>query len=121
MIPLGDIDLQREVFLNNTGVINHQPERARIRRLYTAKIVGRKSDVAVYQGEGAQEVFYIAFSLYCLFILSRNGGRTYTVTHGFGTGRTVLFSKKMKLTSQPSELCPTESFRNFVDDACCCV
>jgi hypothetical protein len=68
MIPMGDIDLLEEIHLNNeTGVVGrHHPERTCIRRMYSAKIDGRKSGVtvAIYQGEGAEEVCYILFSLY---------------------------------------------------------
>jgi hypothetical protein len=61
MIPLGDIDLQREIRLDNhTGLVDHQRKRPRVRRLYTAKIDGQMSDltVAIYQGEGAEAVCY---------------------------------------------------------------
>jgi hypothetical protein len=58
---VGDIDLLREIRLNGMGIADYQPGRPRVRRVYTAKIEGRKSDVtvAIYQGEGAQEVCYI--------------------------------------------------------------
>ncbi|KAJ7802927.1 hypothetical protein B0H13DRAFT_2495127 [Mycena leptocephala] len=59
MIPMGDIDLLEEICLDNkTGVVgrNHR-ERTRVRRMYPAKIDGRKLGVtvAVYQGKGAEE------------------------------------------------------------------
>jgi hypothetical protein len=59
-IPVGDIDLLREIRLDNTFV-DYQRERPRVRRVYTAKMEGRKSEVtvAIYQGEGAQEVCYL--------------------------------------------------------------
>jgi hypothetical protein len=60
MIPMGDIDLLEEIRLNNeTGVVGcHHPKRTRVRRVYSAKIDGRKSGVtvAIYQGKGAEEV-----------------------------------------------------------------
>jgi hypothetical protein len=60
MIPMGDIDLLEEIhFDNDTGVVGRPyPERTRVRRVYSAKIDGRRSDVtvAIYQGEGAEEV-----------------------------------------------------------------
>jgi hypothetical protein len=78
MIPLGDIDLQREITLDNTGVVNHRRERPRARRIYIAKIDGRQADVtvAVYQGQGAEEVCTVA--LFSVFPdnLCRNGDRT---------------------------------------------
>jgi hypothetical protein len=62
MIPMGDINLLEEIRLNNeTGFVGrHQPERTRVRRVYSAKIDGRNSGVtvAVYQGKGAEEVLY---------------------------------------------------------------
>jgi hypothetical protein len=62
MIPLGDIDLRKEIKLNyETGVVNEQYERPRVRRIYSARIEGRNSNVtvAMYQGNGAEEVGYI--------------------------------------------------------------
>jgi hypothetical protein len=60
MIPMGDINLLEEIRLKNeTGVVGcHHPERTRVRRVYSAKIDGRKSGVTVtvYQGDGAEEV-----------------------------------------------------------------
>jgi hypothetical protein len=60
MIPMGDINRFEEISLNNkTGVVGcHHPGRTRTRRVYSAKIDGRKSGVtvAMYQGDGAEEV-----------------------------------------------------------------
>jgi hypothetical protein len=57
---MGDIDLLEEIHLHEeTGIVGrHHPERTRVRRVYSAKIEGRKSGVtvAVYQGDGAGEV-----------------------------------------------------------------
>ncbi|KAF7377053.1 hypothetical protein MSAN_00123400 [Mycena sanguinolenta] len=58
MIPMGDIDLQHEIQVDNsTGVLNYHRQRAHVRRLYSAKVEGRKSTlmVAMYQGHGAKE------------------------------------------------------------------
>jgi hypothetical protein len=66
MIPMGDIDLLEEIHLNNeTGVVGcHHSERTRVRRMYSARVDGRKSGVtvAVYQGGGAEEVSSVALS-----------------------------------------------------------
>ncbi|KAJ7190482.1 hypothetical protein B0H12DRAFT_1172646 [Mycena haematopus] len=57
MIPLGDIDLRHEIRLKDTGIVDYDRDRARVRRLYSAKIEGRKLTltVAMYQGNGAEE------------------------------------------------------------------
>ncbi|KAF7340609.1 hypothetical protein MSAN_02132500 [Mycena sanguinolenta] len=60
MIPMGDIDLRREIRVDQlTGVANCPRQRTCIRRMHSAKarIDGRESKVtvAVYQGNGAQE------------------------------------------------------------------
>ncbi|KAJ7679303.1 hypothetical protein DFH06DRAFT_1166274 [Mycena polygramma] len=57
MIPLGDIDLLREIRLNDWEAIKLQRERGCVRRVYSAKVDGRKSGttVALYQGAGAEE------------------------------------------------------------------
>ncbi|KAJ7245085.1 hypothetical protein C8J57DRAFT_1363010 [Mycena rebaudengoi] len=55
MIPLGDIDLQKEIHLHvEIGIADR---RARVRRLYSAKVNHGKSNatVAMYQGNGAEE------------------------------------------------------------------
>jgi hypothetical protein len=69
MIPLGDIDLQHEIRLNNrTGCV---------RRVYAARVKGRQSNmtVAMYQGHRAEEVCHPAFQTLRLNNLRRNGGR----------------------------------------------
>jgi histidinol phosphatase-like PHP family hydrolase len=80
MIPMGDIDLLEEIRLNNeTGVVGyHHPERTRVRRVYSAKVDGRKSGVtvAVYQGKGAEEVSpFVHPDIYVLIRSRRNGAR----------------------------------------------
>jgi hypothetical protein len=58
-IPMGDVDLQREIRLENwSGVVDIQPKRRSVRSVYSAKIDRGKSSVTVatYQGESAEEV-----------------------------------------------------------------
>jgi hypothetical protein len=56
---MGDIDLQRELHLNeHSGVADYRRERHSVRRIYSAKIDHGKSSVmvATYQGDSAEEV-----------------------------------------------------------------
>ncbi|KAF7333791.1 hypothetical protein MVEN_02335900 [Mycena venus] len=59
IIPLGDIDLQHEMHVNyDTGVVDRGNERqARVRRVYSARLEGRQSNmtVAIYQGDGSEQ------------------------------------------------------------------
>lgn len=58
MIPLGDIDLQKEIRLEDeSNIVARQPAPGFARRVYSAKIEGRASDmtVAVYEGADAEE------------------------------------------------------------------
>ncbi|KAF7377040.1 hypothetical protein MSAN_00122100 [Mycena sanguinolenta] len=59
MIPMGDIDLRHPIRANeHTSVAYSRPrERARVRRLYSAQVEGRKSTltVAMYQGDDAEQ------------------------------------------------------------------
>ncbi|KAJ6462850.1 hypothetical protein C8R45DRAFT_523986 [Mycena sanguinolenta] len=60
MIPLGDIDLRREIRVDEyTGIAYSQQQRTFVRRVHSAKaiIAGRKSrvTVAVYQGNNGEE------------------------------------------------------------------
>ncbi|KAJ7767566.1 hypothetical protein B0H14DRAFT_2968868, partial [Mycena olivaceomarginata] len=58
-ILLGDLDLIKEIHLDNeSGVTDRQKRGGGVRRMYSAKIVGGESrpmTVAVYQGDGAEE------------------------------------------------------------------
>ncbi|KAJ6555879.1 hypothetical protein B0H19DRAFT_1376865 [Mycena capillaripes] len=55
-VPLGDIDLQREIrFNNSTSIVDRQYERQGVRRLYSARLGGQNTTVAIYQGPGAEE------------------------------------------------------------------
>ncbi|KAF7377108.1 hypothetical protein MSAN_00129800 [Mycena sanguinolenta] len=62
MIPMGDIDLRRQIRVDEfTGVVNRHPrERACVRRMHAgkARIDGRRTrvTVAIYQGNDAEEV-----------------------------------------------------------------
>jgi hypothetical protein len=63
-IPMGDIDLQREIHLDQySGIVEYPHEQHSIQKLYSAKIPGQKSSVTVatYQGESAGEVCHIPF------------------------------------------------------------
>ncbi|KAJ7036905.1 hypothetical protein C8F04DRAFT_1093805 [Mycena alexandri] len=58
MISMGDIDLQKELTVNKEwSAIGRRREHGCVRRMYSAKVDGRKSDltVGVYQGHGAEE------------------------------------------------------------------
>ncbi|KAJ6555883.1 hypothetical protein B0H19DRAFT_137375 [Mycena capillaripes] len=53
--PLGDIDLQREISVSSTGVVDRHDERQGVRRVYSARLGGQNTTVAIYQGPGAKE------------------------------------------------------------------
>ncbi|KAF8129393.1 hypothetical protein K438DRAFT_1999924 [Mycena galopus ATCC 62051] len=57
-IPLGDLDLRKEIRLDEYGVVNRVHGQRAARRIYTARVEGKQSDmtVALYQGEHAQQV-----------------------------------------------------------------
>ncbi|KAJ6566333.1 hypothetical protein B0H19DRAFT_709244 [Mycena capillaripes] len=58
MVPLSDIDLQHEIHLDNsTGVVDRYRIRPRVRCMYSAKIGGQSTTVAMYQGRGAEEAW----------------------------------------------------------------
>ncbi|KAJ7101828.1 hypothetical protein C8R43DRAFT_1047694 [Mycena crocata] len=58
MIPLGDIDLRREIRLDSKyGTVGRQRGRGSACRMYSAKLDGRRSDMTVilYRGTNAEE------------------------------------------------------------------
>ncbi|KAJ6506077.1 hypothetical protein DFH09DRAFT_1200411 [Mycena vulgaris] len=58
VVPLGDIYLRNEIRLDDeTGVVERRGGGALVRRMYSARIEGRTSDmtVALYQGDYAEE------------------------------------------------------------------
>ncbi|KAJ6526646.1 hypothetical protein B0H19DRAFT_543987 [Mycena capillaripes] len=53
MLPLADIDLQHEIHLDiGTGIVDR---RRGVRRIYSARVGGQNTTVAMYQGYGAEE------------------------------------------------------------------
>ncbi|KAJ7717394.1 hypothetical protein B0H16DRAFT_1897984 [Mycena metata] len=69
MIPMGDIDLQQELMVNEeSGVIDRRlgHERSCVRRVYSAKVDGRNTDltVAMYEGDGAEEAWQQDVGMY---------------------------------------------------------
>ncbi|KAJ6528968.1 hypothetical protein B0H19DRAFT_1385113 [Mycena capillaripes] len=54
MFPLSDIDLQREICLDD-GIVTRPRERQKIRRVYSAIVGGQITTVAMYQGHGAKQ------------------------------------------------------------------
>jgi hypothetical protein len=67
MIPMGEIDLQHEIRAGNEpGLVYRQHQLGHARRMYSAKVEGRRSSktVAIYRGDHAEEVGQIcSFSL----------------------------------------------------------
>ncbi|KAJ6566338.1 hypothetical protein B0H19DRAFT_1137481, partial [Mycena capillaripes] len=56
MVSLWDIDLQHEIHLDSsTGVVNRHSTQTSVRRIYSAKIRGQSTTVAMYQGYDAEE------------------------------------------------------------------
>jgi hypothetical protein len=58
-IPLGDINLQAEIDLNRgSRVVDRTRDRGSVRRVYSARVMGLEGNmtVAMYQGDGAEEV-----------------------------------------------------------------
>ncbi|KAJ7168920.1 hypothetical protein C8R46DRAFT_242634 [Mycena filopes] len=58
MIPLGDIDLQQQLSIESgSGIIGRRRERRCVRRVHSANIGGRGSNVtvAMYEGNRAEE------------------------------------------------------------------
>ncbi|KAJ7027344.1 hypothetical protein C8F04DRAFT_1122663, partial [Mycena alexandri] len=87
MIPMGDIDLQRQIRMDelrveNSGVFFRRG-RGCLRRVYSAKVEGRKSDmtVAIYEGEAADEEWrrdiakYMMLRLASSYLASLRGGK----------------------------------------------
>ncbi|KAJ7120210.1 hypothetical protein C8R44DRAFT_877658 [Mycena epipterygia] len=65
-IPLGDLDLRNEIRLENGGVVTRQYGRGTARRIYSARIDGKQSDmtVAVYEGKNAEETWKCELAKY---------------------------------------------------------
>ncbi|KAJ7436176.1 hypothetical protein B0H11DRAFT_1394086 [Mycena galericulata] len=90
-IPLGDLDLRHEICLDSGGVVSRrQGEPAR--RIYSARIEGKQSDmtVAVYEGQNAKEIWNRDLSKYSgirhpnvlqLYGITASGGLYATVFH----------------------------------------
>ncbi|KAJ7679419.1 hypothetical protein DFH06DRAFT_510807 [Mycena polygramma] len=68
-IRLGDIDLRDLRLDTASDLAGHPGESRSTRRVYTARVEGRKSNmtVAIYQGNGAEEVSYVTVLLHANF------------------------------------------------------
>ncbi|KAJ7095655.1 hypothetical protein C8R44DRAFT_718234 [Mycena epipterygia] len=91
-IPLGDLDLRSEIRLDDFGVVNRQHGLGTARRIYSARVDGRQSDmtVAVYQGGNAEETWQRELAKYSglrhpnilqLYGVVNSGGIYATIFH----------------------------------------
>ncbi|KAJ6566371.1 hypothetical protein B0H19DRAFT_1232588 [Mycena capillaripes] len=77
MVSLWDIDLQHEICLDSsTGVVDWHRSQPSVRRMYSAKIGGQSTTVAMYQGYGAEEVLHPKIIQICGAASSRSIGAT---------------------------------------------
>ncbi|KAJ7278619.1 hypothetical protein C8J57DRAFT_1221466 [Mycena rebaudengoi] len=62
-LPMGDLDLRAEIYLDDHNSVVYRRERqASARRIYSARIpVDSKMTVAVYQGNNAKEVVFLGY------------------------------------------------------------
>ncbi|KAJ7712144.1 hypothetical protein B0H16DRAFT_1744491 [Mycena metata] len=104
-VPMGDIDLQQEAVVNEkSGVIDRRlgHKRRGVRRVYSAKIDGRNTDltVAMYEGDGAKEDWRRDVEMYMtlrhpniiqMYGTASSGAMYATIFHG---GATFAFSAR---------------------------
>jgi hypothetical protein len=87
-IPLGDLNLVQEIgFRRGANVVHRKNGGNSVRRMYTARVEGCKSNmtVALYQGNGAEDVCFLLCCVYPVFIfLHRDGGHTSHNIQTFG-------------------------------------
>ncbi|KAJ7022940.1 hypothetical protein C8F04DRAFT_1240493, partial [Mycena alexandri] len=122
MIPMGDIDLQRELIVSEkSGAIAHQLGRERncVRRVYSAKLEGRSTDltVAMYQGDGAEEDWRHDIETYMslrhpnivqMYGTASSGAIMYaTIFHG---GATLAFDHRPRRLTTELDLIPLKQF-----------
>ncbi|KAJ7301649.1 hypothetical protein DFH08DRAFT_101659 [Mycena albidolilacea] len=93
-IPLGDVDLRREIRISSaSGVVYKRPVRGPVRRVYSGKIDGRKSDmtIALYQGINAEQEWRQDLSRYSglrhpnfvqIFAVAVSAGIHSIIAHG---------------------------------------
>jgi hypothetical protein len=88
VIPLGHINLLGEIGLDRGGGVVHQKNGGNsVRRMYTARVHGCRSNmtVALYQGDGAEDVGFMFSRANPVFIVPhRDGGSTFHDTQTFG-------------------------------------
>ncbi|KAJ6555876.1 hypothetical protein B0H19DRAFT_1262014 [Mycena capillaripes] len=105
MVPLGDIDLKHEIrFNDSTGIVYRRREWSGVRRLYSARVGGKNTTVAMYQGSGAEEITS-NFGDYALI-------------------ETISFNIVISGTGEDCPagflfLCPTDDFRTGPFSFCC--
>ncbi|KAJ7619770.1 hypothetical protein DFH06DRAFT_1234957, partial [Mycena polygramma] len=65
--PLGDLDLQRKIWLDNGTAVVSRHRRPSVRRVHSATLGGQSVTVAIYQGDGATEEWREYMQKHCLF------------------------------------------------------
>ncbi|KAJ7104850.1 hypothetical protein C8R44DRAFT_987774, partial [Mycena epipterygia] len=92
MIPLGDLDLRNEIRLDDSGVASRHHGVRPARRIYTARIEGKQSDMtaAIYEGEHTEKTWRRELSKYSgfrhpnfvqLYGIVNSGGLYATIFH----------------------------------------
>jgi hypothetical protein len=118
-IPMGDIDLQRELRLNkHSGVADYQREQCSVRRVYSAKLDRGKLSVTVatYQGDSAEEVRRII--LFDVEVQQHFSGLAARCCEIYGHAASLLCNIAFTLLNPPShpnivQLCATASSGNI--------
>ncbi|KAJ7063807.1 hypothetical protein C8F01DRAFT_35766 [Mycena amicta] len=103
-IPLGDINLQRELRVDDQSVsVYRRREHGCVHRVYSARVEGKKADmtVAIFQGENAEEQWSRT-------VLEHSSLRHPNVVQLFG----VSSSSGVHATVYHDELIPFEHFLN---------
>ncbi|KAJ6478907.1 hypothetical protein C8R45DRAFT_1006215 [Mycena sanguinolenta] len=92
MVPLGDIDLQHEICLDQeSAIVSRRSRRGSVRRMYSARIEGRKSrmTVAVYLGNSAEHDWRQDISIYTS-LRHPNLFQIYGAASSCGTYATII-------------------------------
>jgi hypothetical protein len=88
VIPLGDLNLLQEIGIDRGADVVHRKNGGKsVRRMYTARVHGCKSNmtVALYQGNGAEDVcFLFSWVNPVLILIHRDGGSTSHDIQTFG-------------------------------------
>ncbi|KAJ7853438.1 hypothetical protein B0H13DRAFT_2580529 [Mycena leptocephala] len=118
-IPLGDVDLRNEICLDDSGLVHIRKKPSSARRMYSAQIDGKASNMTVvlYQGNGAEEEWKRDF-VQCARLRHPNFVQPYATVASCGLYATIFHDELVpfqKYMDEPRSMLSTVHLYSYFE------